>query len=177
MKKNVLILSGSPRKGGNSDVLCDEFAKGAEKSGNSIEKIYLKDHKIGFCQACYACKKTGKCVQKDDMEEILDKMVKADVIVMATPVYFYTMDAQMKVLIDRTLPRYTEIEDKDFYLIATAAAGEKLMERTIDSIRGFLDCLPGAREKGVIYGAGAWQIGEIQGNKAMQKAFEAGLNV
>ncbi len=177
MKKSVLILSGSPRKGGNSDILCDEFAKGAEKSGNSIEKIYLKDHKIGFCQACYACKKTGKCVQKDDMEAILDKMVKADVIVMATPVYFYTMDAQMKVLIDRTLPRYTEIKSKDFYLIATAAAGKKLMERTIDSLRGFLDCLPGAREKGVIYGAGAWQIGEIQGNKAMREAFEAGINV
>ena len=104
-------------------------------------------------------------------------MIKADVIVMATPVCFYTMDAQMKVLIDRTLPRYTEIADKDFYLIATAAAGEKLMERTIDGLRGFLDCLPGAREIGVIYGAGAWQIGEIQGKKAMKEAYEAGVNV
>lgn len=177
MQKNVLILSGSPRKGGNSDVLCDEFAKGAEETVNHVEKIYLNDHKIGFCQACYACQKTGKCVQKDDMEAILDKIVKADVIVMATPVYFYTMDAQMKVLIDRTLPRYTEIADKDFYLIATAAEGKKLMERTIDSLRGFLDCLPGARERGVIYGAGAWQIGDIQGNKAMQEAYEAGVNV
>lgn len=177
MQKNVLILSGSPRKGGNSDVLCDEFAKGAEASAHSVEKIYLKDHKIGFCQACYACKKTGKCIQKDDMEAILDKMVNADVIVMATPVYFYTMDAQMKALIDRTLPRYTEITDKDFYLIATAADEKKLMERTIDSLRGFLDCLPGARERSVIYGAGAWQIGDIQGNKAMQEAYEAGVNV
>jgi len=177
VQKNVVILSGSPRKGGNSDVLCDEFAKGANSSGNSVEKICLKDHKIGFCQACYACKQTGKCVQQDDMDAILDKMIKADVIVMATPVYFYTMDAQMKVLIDRTLPRYTEIADKDFYLIATAAAGEKLMERTIDGLRGFLDCLPGAREIGVIYGAGAWQIGEIQGKKAMKEAYEAGVNV
>ena len=177
MQRNVVILSGSPRKGGNSDVLCDEFAKGAISSGNSVEKICLKDHKIGFCQACYACKQTGKCVQQDDMDTILDKMIKADVIVMATPVYFYTMDAQMKVLIDRTLPRYTEIADKDFYLIATAAAGEKLMERTIDGLRGFLDCLPGAREIGVIYGAGAWQIGEIQGKKAMKETYEAGVNV
>lgn len=177
MKKNVLILSGSPRKGGNSDILCDEFGKGAEESANSVEKIYLKDHKIGFCQACYACKKTSKCVQKDDMEAILDKIVKADVIVLATPVYFYTMDAQMKVLIDRTLPRYTEIADKDFYLIATAADGKKSMERTIESLRGFLDCLPGAREKGVIYGERAWQIGEIQETKAMQEAYEAGLHI
>lgn len=177
MHKNVLIVSGSPRKGGNSDVLCDEFAKGAETSANSVAKLYLKDYKIGFCQACYACKKTGKCVQKDDMEAILDKMIKADVIVLATPVYFYTMDAQMKVLIDRTLPRYTEIADKEFYLIATAADGKKSMERTIESLRGFLDCLPGAREKGVIYGERAWQIGEIQGTKAMQEAYEAALNI
>jgi len=177
MKKKVLILSGSPRKNGNSDMLCDEFSKGAEKTGNIAEKIYLNDYKLGFCQACYVCQKVGKCVQNDDMEAILDKIVNADVIVLATPVYFYTMDAQLKVMIDRTLPRYTEIRDKDFYLIATAAAGKSAMERTVDSMRGFLDCLPGASEKGVIYGAGVWHIGDIRANIAMQEAYEAGLNI
>lgn len=91
--KKVLVLSSSPRKGGNSDILCDEFILGAKESGNDVEKIFLKDKKINYCVACeYCTKNNGICIQKDDMAEILDKMVKADVIVMATPVYFYTMN-------------------------------------------------------------------------------------
>lgn len=177
MSKKILVLSGSPRKGGNSDTLCDQFMKGAEESGNSTEKIYVHDQKIGYCTACYACKKSGVCFQNDAMAQLLDKIIAADVIVLATPVYFYTMDGQMKTLIDRTLPRYNEIRDKDLYFIATAAAGKGLMERTIDGLQGFADCLPGAKVKGVVYGAGAWQKGEIQGNKAMKEAHEMGKNV
>jgi multimeric flavodoxin WrbA len=111
------------------------------------------------------------------MAEILDKMLEADVIVLSTPVYFYTMDGQIKTLIDRTLPRYTDIRNKDFYFIATAAAGKGAMECTIDGLCGFTDCLPGAKVKGVIYGAGAWQKGEIQGHKTMNEAYDMGKNV
>lgn len=174
MEKKVLVLSASPRVGGNSDTLCDEFISGAEKSGHSVEKIYVQKQNIASCIACYACKKTKECIQKDDMSSILDKMIQADIIVLATPVYFYSMNGQLKTLIDRTLPRYTEIKNKDFYFIATAADGKGAMERTIDSMRGFTDCLPGAKVKGVIYGFGAWQLGDIQGNKAMKDAYEAG---
>ena len=98
MGKKVLILAGSPRKGGNSDLLCDEFARGAEEAGHKVEKIYVQEQKIGFCRACYGCRGTGSCVQRDDMAPLLDKMVEADVIVLATPVYFYSMDAQLKAL-------------------------------------------------------------------------------
>lgn len=174
--KKVLVLSGSPRKGGNSDTLCDQFIKGAEESGNFVTKIYIRDCKIGSCNACYSCKKSSICVQKDDMTNILQQMIDADIIVLATPVYFYSMDGQMKTMIDRTLPRYTEIKGKDFYFIATAAAGKSSMERTIDSLRGFTDCLPISHVKGVIYGAGAWQLGDIQSNKAMQEAYKTGKN-
>lgn len=177
MSKKVLVLSASPRLGGNSDTLCDQFIQGAEAAGNSAEKIYVHNQTIGYCMACYACKKTKACVQKDDMSAILDKMVDADVIVLATPVYFYTMDGQLKTLIDRTLPRYTEIRNKDFYFIATAAAGKASMERTMDGLRGFTDCLPGAKVRGVIYGADAWQKGDIQGNKAMKEAFDKGKGI
>lgn len=175
MKKQILILSGSPRKGGNSDMLCDAFIKGAKEAGHDAEKIYVQDQKIGSCTGCYGCRDSGLCVQQDDMKRILDKLVEADIIVMATPVYFYTMDGQMKTLIDRSLPRYLEIKDKDFYFIATAAAGKGAMERTIDGFRGFTDCLPGAQIKGVIYGAGAWEKGEIQSSKAMEEAYQLGL--
>lgn len=179
MGKKVLVLSGSPRKKGNSEILCEQFINGASEVGHSIEKIFLCDQKINYCIACDGCKKNnGVCIHNDDMAEILEKMIKADVIVMATPVYFYTMNAQMKTLIDRTVARYTEIKNKDFYLIATAAVGsESLLERTIDGFRGFMDCLIGVKEKGVIYGTGAWAKGEIQGSKFMKEAYIMGKSI
>lgn len=176
--KKVLVLSASPRKGGNSDVLCDLFIKGAKEAGHETEKVFLKDHTVHYCTGCGVCNETHTCVLKDDMKEILDKMVTADVIVMATPVYFYTMDAQMKTLIDRTVPRYTEIANKEFYFIATAADTDRdALHRTFEGFRGFTDCLEGAVEKGLIYGTGAWQIGEIQNRPAVQEAYEMGKNV
>lgn len=179
MSKSVLIISASPRKGRNSDTLCDVFAKGAEEAGNTAEKIRLSELRLEYCSACYACKKLGHCVKEDDMEYILDKMRASDVIVLATPVYFYTMNAQLKTMIDRTLggAQKPGLENKEFYLIATAADGREAMERTIDGIRGYLECLPGARERGVICGAGAWQIGDILSSPAMQEAHDMGRNV
>ena len=109
--KNVLIISSTPRNGGNSDVLCDEFAGGARESGSTVEKIRLKDLNLHFCTGCGVCSSTHKCVLKDDMEALLAKLVAADVIVIASPVYFYTVCAQLKVMIDRLCPRYTEIAD------------------------------------------------------------------
>lgn len=172
--KKILILCGSPRKNGNSDILCDQFAKGAKEAGHSIEKVYLKDLKIGACAACYGCQGTGHCVQKDDMEALLARIVEADVLVLATPVYFYTMSAQMKTMIDRTLPRYTEIINKEVYFIATAAEEKPAIERTMDSLYGFTDCLPGAVVKGKIYGGGAHEKGEIESSTAMADAYNAG---
>jgi multimeric flavodoxin WrbA len=126
MTKKVLVLSSSPRRGGNSDLLCDQFILGAQTAGHEAEKIFLKDKKINYCTGCGTCIDRGKsCTQNDDMSEILEKMVTSDVIVMATPVYFYTMCAQMKTLIDRTCSRYTEISNKEFYFILTAADGSK----------------------------------------------------
>ena len=178
MSKNILILSGSPRKGGNSDILCDRFMEGARESGHRAEKVFLRDKNIGYCIGCEAChQNNGVCVQKDDMAEILDKMVQADVLVLATPVYFYSMDGQLKTLIDRTLPRYTEIRDKEVYFIATAAAGRGAMERTVDAMRGFTDCLPGAQVKGIIYGSGVYQKGEVMDTKAFQEACQLGKRV
>ena len=117
MKKRVLILSASPRKGGNSDTLCNQLMEGAQQAGHQVEKIFLKEKKINYCTGCGACYNRGNgCSQKDDMENMLNKMIDADIIVMATPVYFYTMNGQMKTFIDRTCSRYTEINNKEFLL-------------------------------------------------------------
>lgn len=178
-KKTVLILSASPRKGGNSDTLCDEFLRGAAESGHTVKKVFLREHQINYCTGCGVCNTTHACVQVDDMAEILNDMVNADVMVLATPVYFYTMDGQLKTLIDRTVPRYQELADKEFYFILTAADTEKAsLERTVSGLRGFTeDCLPGAREKGILYGTGVWQAGEVRNSPAMRQAYELGKAV
>lgn len=179
MSKKVLIISSTPRKGGNSDILCDQFKKGAIEAGNEVEKISLREKNINCCISCYGCSvNNGKCVQDDDMAEILDKLVEVDVIVLATPVYFYTMCAQLKIVIDRTIARYSEIRNKEFYFIVTAADGNiDKLEKTVDGLRGFTDCLSGAIEKGVIYGANAWKEGEIKNTKAMEEAYVMGKSI
>ena len=177
--KKVLILSSSPRRGGNSDTLCNRFMAGAQEKGHNGEKITLADKNIGYCTGCGVCSMYGKpCPQKDDAAGIIEKMIQADVIVLATPVYFYTMCAQMKTLIDRCCARYTEISNKEFFFIATAAEEDKkLLERTFDSLRGFTDCLDGAVEKGCIYGTGVWKMGDIEGSNFLDEAYNAGTNL
>lgn len=177
--KNVLILSGSPRRGGNSDLLCDEFAHGAAERGNHVEKIRVSDKKIGYCRACYYCRDNGgACVLKDDMAEVLQKMIDADVIVLASPVYFYSIDAQLKAVIDRTLARWTEVKNKEFYYIITCADGAKQsVMTTLDCLRAYADCVSGAIERGVIYGTGVYQKGEIKTSPAMKQVYEMGRSV
>jgi multimeric flavodoxin WrbA len=178
MSKTILILSASPRRGGNSDLLCDQLLKGAQEAGLQAEKIFLKDKEINYCTGCGSCFDRGKgCSQKDDMSEILEKMIQAQVIVMATPVYFYTMNAQMKTLIDRTCARYTEIKEKQFYFIVTAADDTKqATEATLEGFRAFLSCLHEPKEMGVLYGIGTWKVGEIKEKPVMQEAYDMGRN-
>ncbi len=177
LSKNILIIEGSPRKGGNSDILTDQLIKGAEESNHNTEKIYLTDYKLNYCLGCYACQK-GPCVHDDGMDKLIDKMMKAEVIVLATPVYFYSMSGQLKTFIDRTLPKYEEITNKEFYLIATAAVNEGFaLERTFEAMRGYLDCLPGAQEKGTIYGVSSWLKGDVKRTVAMEEAYNMGKNI
>ncbi len=178
MSKKVLILSGSPRKGGNSDLLCDELAKGARDAGNSVEKICVAEKSIGFCRACYACRNTGKCVIEDDMAEVLQKIIACDVLVLASPVYFYSIDAQLKAVIDRTVARWTEVKGKELYYIVTAADGENAAaETTLACFRGYADCIEGAKEMGVIYGMGVYEKGEIKNHPAMLEAYNTGRSI
>ena len=178
MAKKILILSGSPRIGGNSDILCDEFMKGAKESGNKVEKINVSAKKIGYCKACYYCQKhNGECAIKDDMAEILQKIIDADAIVLSSPVYFYSIDAQLKTLIDRTVARWTEIKNKELYYIATCADGKEGLSRTIECFRGYAACVEGAKECGIVYGYGVYEKGEIKGKPAMKEAYEMGKGI
>ena len=175
LPKNVLVISGSPRRG-NSDMLCDEFVRGAEESGNRVEKIELRKCKVGFCTACYRCRDTGKpCHIKDDVPGIIAKMEAADVIVLASPVYFYSIDAQMKALIDRTVSRWRDIRDKTFYYIVTSAEdSDTVTSCTVECMRGLAVCLDGSVEGGIVEGKGVYEAGEIEGSLAMKQAYEMG---
>lgn len=178
MGERVLILSSSPRRGGNSDRLCDAFLEGARAGGHEADKVFLGDLDLHPCTGCGACLRTSRCVQKDAMAGLLARMVEADVLVLATPVYFYTMSAQMKMLIDRTCARYQELKDKQFCFIVTAADPHReALARTVDGFRGFTSCLDRPRELGTIFGTGVWEAGAIQGHPALEEAYQMGLSL
>lgn len=172
-----MIISASPRKNGNSDILCTNFKNGALAAGHSVEKIDLRDKNIGYCIGCYACTKLGKCFQNDDMNELAKKLENADVIVLATPVYFYSMDAQLKTFIDRTVQNYTKIR-ADIYIMATAwDPNTANLESTVEAVRGFSrDCLEECPEKGVIIAGGVAEKGDINKTKYPEQAYNMGLN-
>lgn len=181
MSKNILIISSSPRKGGNSDTLCDSFMVGGQEAGNHVEKILLRDKNVHYCTGCNICSRDGKpCPQKDDAASIIDKMVKADVIVLGTPVYFYAMSAQLKTFLDRCCGLYTEMKNKEFYFITAGAEGESErtnLERVFDNLMEFVDCLENPKVKGKILACGVWNMGEIVGHPALNEAYEMGKQI
>ena len=177
--KKVLILEGSPRRKGNSAILSDEFARGAEEAGCSVEKIQVAHKKVAGCLGCNGCYRNGGvCVQKDDMAEIREKMLEADVIVRASPIYFYSMTAQMKAVIDRSYTFYQQLAGKTFCLIITCAATDaSYTETMLAALRGFTCCIPNAKEGGYVLSVGAMEAGEIRGSKAMEEAYRLGRGI
>lgn len=176
MSKKVLAIVSSPRKGGNSELLTGQFVNGAKEAGNTVETVFLRDKKINPCLACEHCQRTGgTCVHKDDMAEIMKKLIEADVIVLSTSVYFYSLSAQLKLMIDRTFAGAINMRNKEFYLIATAADGKAAMETTMRDMEGFARCIPESTVKGKIYGS-AYRVGDIRKSPVMEEAYQCGRN-
>lgn len=170
----VLVLMSSPRKHRNTDRLANAFIKGVEENGYSTEKIYVNYQNIKPCLGCNVCQKTNQCVQKDDMQEIYEKMLEAKVIVFASPVYFYTFNASMKLLIDRTFAIEKTIHDKDFYLLTTGLAPEESYFRIIkDTFQKYIDCLRvgGNRFVDSILGFQTGNKDDIEKTNALEKAY------
>lgn len=174
--KKVLILAGSPRHNGNSSTLAKEFKRGATDAGHSVEWIDVAKMNVKGCLGCNACyRNDGSCIQKDDMTEIREKMIEADVIVLASPIYFYSMTAQLKAVIDRTYPFYESLSGKEFYYIITCGADSmEYTETMLAALRGFTCCIPNAKEAGVLYGIGVNEPGEIKNSDVYAKAYEMG---
>ncbi len=179
MNKKVLIISTSLRKGGNSETLADEFARGAKEAGNIVEKISLYDKTIGFCKGCLACLKCGHCVIQDDAVEIARKMHEADVLVFATPVYYYSISGQLKTMLDRANPLYdTDYAFTKVYLLATAAETEvSAVEGSIKAVQGWVDCFSRCKLADTIFAGGVDGVGEIAGHPALEKAYQTGKEI
>jgi hypothetical protein len=180
MSKKVLVISTSLRKNSNSDILADSFIKGAEDGGNSVEKVCLTDKKITFCKGCMACQNIGHCViTDDDANEITEKMLGADVIVWATPVYYYSVSGQMKTLIDRANSLFSrEYKFRDVYLLSTAAEDEPYTnEGAVKAVEGWVDCFEKANLAGVVFAGGVDAPASITGHSALDEAYNMGKNV
>ena len=177
--KKVVVISTSFRAGSNSDMLADKFIEGAKSAGNEVEKISLVGKNIQFCKGCLACQKLGRCVIKDDVNDIMAKVFAADVVCWATPIYYYEMSGQMKTLIDRMNAMYPkDYRFRDVYLLATATEDEEhVPQRAIQGLTGWIDCYPKSHLAGTLFCGGVPMPHSIDGNSKLQEAYEMGKNV
>ncbi len=179
MSKKILIISSSPRRGSNSEVLATSFAAGAAEAGNTVETIILREKHYGFCKGCMTCFKLGHCVIQDDAVEIVAKMHDADILVFATPVYYYSVSGQLKTMLDRANPLYgTDYAFADVYLMATAAEDEaETVEGTIKAVQGWVDCFDRATLVKTVFAGGVNDAGEIQGHPSQEEAYQLGRSI
>ena len=177
--KSVLIISGSPRKGGNTDLLCDAFARGAEEVGGRVEKVFLADYRIDYFSEADEQRVGNRANEaEDDVPMLVDKMVQADVIVLASPVYYMNITGQLKTFIDRTFGRYREMMDKEFfYLTACADPEESTADWAINGFRGFVMCLPNPTERGMVKAIGMGRKGAVKGSRYEDEAYNLGKHI
>ncbi len=176
--KKVLVISTSLRKKSNSHELAVAFAKGAEDAGNEVELITLHGKDIKFCIGCLSCVKTSKCVIKDDAPDIVGKMHDAEVLVFASPIYYYEMAGQMKTLLDRANPLFgRDYKFTDIYMLTSAAEDEPhVPERAISGLQGWIDCFDRSHLAGSVFAGGVTNPSEIDGHPALKDAYEMGKN-
>ena len=183
----MLGLFGSPRRGGNTEILLEEVLRGAEKEGAKVERLYLSDFTITPCKECHGCDETGNCVILDDMEKIYPKLLEADVVILASPIFFYGVTAWTKALIDRSqalwVRKYLLKEPslgkegkkrKGFFISLGATKGQKVFEGSILTVKYFFDTF-NADYAGDLLFRGVEAKGDILKHpEALQQAFEAG---
>ena len=174
--KKVIVISTSLRRGSNSDMLADKFAEGAKAAGNEVEKISLVGKNIQFCKGCFGCQKLGRCVINDDVNDIMAKVLQADVVCWATPIYYYEMSGQMKTLIDRMNAMYPlDYRFRDVYLLTTAAEDEtETPKRAEIGLTGWIDCYPKSHLAAHLFCGGVNDAREIEGNSKLQEAYKLG---
>ena len=177
---NVLVISTSLRAKSNSDILAERLIAGAKDAGHQVEQISLKDKTVGFCKGCLACQKTQKCVLKDDAAEMAEKIMQADTLVFATPIYYYEMSGQMKTLLDRMNPLYSsDYQFRNVYMLSVAAEDEDFVpQKAVSGLQGWIDCFEKAELAGSLFCGGINDAGEAAGKtEELREAYEFGKTV
>lgn len=180
MNKKVLILSASPRKDSNSEALARSFADGARDAGHEVELISLRGKTINFCRGCFVCQEKLRCVIRDDADEICQKALRADVLVFATPIYYYEMSGQLKTLLDRLNPLFpSDYAFTDVYLLTAAAEEEESVpRRAVSGVEGWIECFERAKLAGTVFLGGVTGTGEGKGHpEKLQRAYAMGRAV
>ena len=177
--KRVVVISTSLRPGSNSNAMAEKFAEGARAAGNEVEFISLRGKEIRFCTGCLSCQKMSACVIKDDVPAIMERVLNADVVCWATPIYYYEMSGQMKTLIDRMNAMYRmDYRFRDVYLLTTAAEEEEETPKRAEiGLQGWIACYEKSSLKGHIFCGGVSNPKEIEGNIKLREAFELGKSV
>ena len=176
-QKKVLGFSASPRRGGNTDLLCDEFVRGAREAGGTVEKIILNDYIIDFFHEEHSVNPDTVMTEGDQAPMIVEKMTKADIIVLSSPVYYMNIDGQLKTLMDRCY-RHKGLQGKEFYYItACADREESTAETAIFAFRGFVVCLPDPVERGCIKAIGMGRKGGVENTSYLTDAYEFGKTI
>ncbi len=186
----VLGIYGSPRKGGNSDQLLDKALEGARAAGAEIMRVYARDLKMCGCLECGGCDKTGKCVVEDDMQDVYPLMEAADVIFLASPIFFYGITAQAKALVDRSQALWNRRmltkdpeERKAFgsgrgYLIAVGATrGKNLFEGAQLTAKYFYDALDMVYEGGIFFRRLEKKSAVSENPETLQEALNLGRKI
>lgn len=176
--KNILVITSSHRKNSNSNMLAEQFIKGAVEA-NNVERVDLSEKQINFCRGCLACQTLKKCVIKDDAALIAEKMGRADVLVFVTPIYYYSVSGQLKTMLDRANPLYgSDYSFRSVYLIATAADEDsRAVDGAVKAVQGWVDCFENAKLECVLFAGGVEAQGDVKDNIAMCKAYELGKQI
>ena len=180
MTKKVLIISTSLRNNANSEILARETERGAKDAGHTVEFVTLKDKKIEFCKGCMACQKLGRCAINDDANEITAKMKDSDVIVWATPIYYYEMSGQMKTLIDRANSLFATGKNfTETYVITTSAdSSNGVIQTVLNGVKGWIACFSDLKLKGYLEAGGLNNPNDVQNRKdLLEQAYNMGKNI
>jgi len=184
-KRKLVILLGSPRKRGNSATLAGAAAAAAKKARADVESVYINGLDIRACQGCDGCQRKGGrgCVQNDDMRSLYPKLLAADALLFAGPVYWFNVSAQTKLFLDRLYAlgssRGHALKGKRIGLILTYADADPFRSGAVNALRTFQDAFAyiGAGIVGMVFGS-AWKAGEVRRNaKLMGEARALGRDL
>ena len=172
----IVVLKGSPNSNGSTNMLADNFIKGASESGHEIVEIDAAHADISPCIGCVHCGYEGECVLNDDMDEFRKDILNADMMVFATPLYYYGMSAQLKILIDRFCSRNFSIQQKHMKsALLTVAYNSD--DWTFDALEAHYDTLLrylNLEDQGRVLGYGCGTPSMTKFSKYPQKAYELG---